>query len=105
MPAVRVTWKPNAVLDLALAKVQTGMNRAAKFAADDARRRAKGKRIKDSIKHRVIADGNDVRGYLYTTWFVTRLHELGTRKMRARPAMRPAVLENGGEITRLLGGG
>lgn len=102
---VTLTWKPNAVLDFALARVQTGMNRATSFAANDARRRAKGARVKASFKQKVIADGRTVRGFIYTTWFVARLHELGTSQMAARPALRPAVLENGAAITRLIGGG
>lgn len=106
MAGVRiVNWKPNAVVDFAVAHVQTGMNRAAKFCAADAQRRARGQRIKNSIKYRVITDGRVVSGYVYTDWFVTRFHEMGTSKMAARPAMRPAVLENGAEITRLLGKG
>jgi hypothetical protein len=103
--AVKLTWKPNAVLDMALAQVTTGMTRAAKFAADDAKRRARGKRIKESIKYRVITDGRTITGYVYTDWFVTRFHEMGTSKLAARPAMRPAVLENGATITRLIGKG
>lgn len=104
--AVRFTsWKPDAVIDMAVARATTGMNRAARFVANDARRRARGKRIKESMKSRVITDGRKITGYLYTTWFVTRLHETGTSKMAARPAMRPAVLENGREIVRLLGKG
>lgn len=103
--AVRLVWKPNAVLDMALAQVTTGMNRAAKFVANDAKRRARGKRIKNSMKYRVIADGRKVTGYVYTDWFVTRFHEMGTSKMAQRPMLRPAVLENGPTITRLLGKG
>lgn len=105
MAGVRLVWKPNPVLEMATAKATTGMNRAVKFVADDARRRARGKRIKESMKGRVITDGRKITGYLYTTWYVTRFHELGTSKMAARPMMRPAVLENGPTITRLIGKG
>lgn len=103
--AARIEWKPNALMDFAAARVQNGMNRAAKFCADDAKRRAKGRRIKDAVKYRVRTDGQTVEGFIYTTWFVGRFHETGTSKMRARPYLRPAVLENGAEITRLIAKG
>jgi HK97 gp10 family phage protein len=101
----RITWKPEAVMDMATAQVTNGMNRAAKFVADDAKRRAHGARTKAAIKYRVRADGRKIEGFVYTTWFVGRFFELGTRKMRARPYLRPAVLENGAEITRLIAKG
>lgn len=106
--SAKVTWHPERVIDHVMARSTSGMEKAVEFVASQAKAHAPtagGGRVSASLKTKVTVRGHLIEGTLYTDWFVSRFHELGTSKMRARPFMRPAVLNNGAHITRLITGG
>lgn len=114
-------WNADKLLAQVSGQVINGMDRACSFAAEQARSRAPvgatGK-IQRLVDYEVVPKGNDVVGRVGVSKgkdsgasasqgeaFYWRFHEYGTKKMRARPFIRPAVLENGDEIVRLIGEG
>lgn len=101
----RITeWHADDLTERTLAKAAAGMEDAAAFVLQRARSFTKG-RIAKALRTKVVTKGLRVTGYLYTGYFVGRLHETGTRKMRSRPHMRPAIYNNGPEITRRIAHG
>lgn len=87
------------------------MEVAAKFAADDARRRVASHRRSGRLEANIVdvvsvvtARGQTVTGWVgvkrkaYWGWFL----EMGTRRQRAWPFLRPAVFNNAREIVRIL---
>lgn len=89
-------------------KVVVNMDRAAAFAAEQARGNAPVRRgiLKSDVTHLVEAKGNIVTGLVgvkkraYWAWFV----ELGTSKMAAQPFLRPAVFGNAKRILDIIRG-
>jgi HK97 gp10 family phage protein len=89
----RFVSNPAGIKELAgQAAMRAYMEACAEAAADDVRRRAEPRRrIVRSIKTTTNKEGGVWRGIVYTDWWVALFHELGTRKMSARPFLRPGV--------------
>lgn len=101
----RITeWHADELVERTVAKTAAGMQDAATFVLQRARSLTKG-RVAKAVRTKVVTKGLKVTGYLYTGYFVGRFFETGTRKMRARPYLRPAVYQNGAEITRRIAHG
>lgn len=91
-------------------RVVQGMDRACQFAAEQARALAptRTKRMVGGIDYEVVARGDVVEGRVggrRNVAFYQRFVELGTKKMAARPHLRPAVFNNGQTITRMINEG
>jgi HK97 gp10 family phage protein len=89
----RFVSNPAGIKELAgQAAMRAYMEACAEAAADDVRRRAEPRRrIVRSIKATTDKEGGIWRGIVFTGWFVSLFFEFGTRKMRARPFLRPGV--------------
>ena len=103
-------WDPDKALAKVSARVLRGMDRACQFAAGVAEQMAPEKtgKLKAGITYEVVPVGNDIEGRIGQAKkgaFYERFQELGTKRMPARPHLRPAVLENGPTIIRLIEAG
>lgn len=103
-------WRQRELLAQVSGRVVAGMDQACQFAVEQARSKAPVRRgiMRDDIAYRVEARGNAVTGYVGVKRgkaFYARFVELGTRRMPARPFLRPAVYDNADTITRLIAGG
>ncbi len=108
-------WNDKQLLAEVSGRLLRGMDRAASFTAEEARRRAPvgaTGRLRREIDYEVRPDRNDVVGYVGVKAgglaanqgpaFYGYFLELGTSKMAARPFLRPAVFENADQIIRFL---
>ncbi|MFH0902329.1 MAG: HK97-gp10 family putative phage morphogenesis protein [Pseudomonadota bacterium] len=114
-------WNADELLAEISGRLINGMDKAMSFAAEKARAGAPvgaTGRVQKLVDYEVVPEGNDVVGRVGVNKgkdrgasasqgeaFYWRFHEYGTRKLRARPFVRPAVFENGDEITRLIAEG
>lgn len=117
-----VTWKdwnPQRVKAHIAGTIVQNMEVACKFVEGQARSNARsaftsrtGKTVRDishEISSEVGAFGNAIEGRVGVlkgkgkAWYAFFL-EFGTRKMRARPFLRPAVFNNAREIVRIIAG-
>lgn len=103
-------WNADKVRAMVSGKLVQNMDRACQFAEDQAAARVPVRTgiTRDDITHEVSARGNTIegrvgvkRGKSFYAFFV----EMGTRKMAAKPFLRPAVFGNAAEILRILRGG
>jgi HK97 gp10 family phage protein len=89
-------------------QARAGMKRAADYVAKEAIRRAprRSGNLVENINPKVSVKGGNAVGYVVIgrDAFYGWLRELGTSRLAAHPFMRPAVYENGAEITRLMKG-
>ncbi len=113
-----IDWNADKVLREVSGRVINGMDKACKFAAGQAKSKARkrtGTLVKN-IDYEVIPKGNDVVGYIGVRKggalgsnqgeaFYGYFQELGTKKMRASPFLRPAVFSNGDQIVKLISEG
>jgi len=109
----KVRWKGRAAgkkrrMAQVSGRVAANMDRAAAYAAEEARRNAPVRRgiMKGDITHEVEARGLKVTGLVgvkrraFWAYFV----ELGTSKMAAQPFLRPAVYGNAKRIVEIIRG-
>ena len=106
MSKVITEWRAKEVLAEISGRVASGMDKAASFAAEQARGKAPRQtgKLATSIAYEVKARGSEITGYVGTgsKVFYGRFVEMGTRKLAARPFLRPAVFENADQILRLI---
>ncbi len=103
-------WRAKELIAEVSGRVLRGMDSACDFAADQARAKAPKRTglLKSEIDYVVQAKGLEITGYVGVKAgkaFYGYYQELGTRKLRARPFLRPAVFGNAAEITRRVAGG
>ena len=58
--------------------------------------------LKGSISNKVIKNGDKIEGYVYTPVEYAPCLELGTRKMKAKPFLYPALTENQSTIKKIF---
>jgi HK97 gp10 family phage protein len=104
-------WNPQKVKASIAGQVAQNMEVACLFVADKAKGlapRRGGRLISEiDIAVEVSAQGNVVEGRVGVKRgkaFYARFVELGTRKMAARPFLRPAVFNNARDIVRIIEG-
>lgn len=104
-------WRQREVIAEAVIWTAAGMERAAAFAAEEARKKVPVRTglTKRDIRHEVIVRGLTVTGYFgvfreNSKAFYAKFIEWGTSKMAARPFLRPAILENRRKIMKLIAG-
>lgn len=101
-------WDPETLKNEFRIQIAENMDRAAGFAAQQAKAAAPVGRgiLRSDITHVVTADNDVIEGIVgvkkraFWAWFV----ELGTVNMAARPFLRQSVFGNAAEIMRLLAG-
>jgi HK97 gp10 family phage protein len=102
-------WDPETLKNEFRIQIAENMDRAAGFAAQQAKAAAPVDRgiLRSDIAYHVVHGRHDViegivgvRKRAFWAWFV----ELGTVNMAARPFLRPSVFGNAAEIMRLLAG-
>ena len=106
-------WKDKELLAKVSGHILRGMDDACSFAKGQAQARAPKRtgKLQGDIDYTVTAEKSDIVGRVgvksgktaaFYGWFV----EVGTRKMAAKPFLRPAVFDNAAEIVRrIIGGG
>lgn len=103
-------WSQSEVLAWASGHILGGMDRACAFAAAQAKANAPKAtgNLAGEIDHEVTVTRNTITGWVGVRKgdaFYGYFQELGTRKMRAHPFLRPAVFKNGAQIVKLIARG
>lgn len=101
-------WNPRAVEAAVSGKLIERMDEVGQFVTEQAQSRVSVRtgKLRENITYEVDARENHVevrvgaRKPYFWAWFL----EMGTRKMRARPWLRPAVWQNRATILRILAG-
>jgi len=103
-------WNDRELMAMIEERVVAGMEAACEFAVKRAQATAPVRTgiMRGDVAYVVKAERNNIVGYVgvrkgkaFYAWFVER----GTRKMRARPFLRPAVFNHAREIVRLVARG
>ncbi|MDZ4346862.1 MAG: HK97-gp10 family putative phage morphogenesis protein [Candidatus Binatia bacterium] len=103
-------WHDKELIAKVSGKVINGMDDACRFAVAQAKANAprRGGTLQGEITYEVKASKNEIVGYVGLPKkgkaFYGRFFEFGTRKMAARPFLRPAVFGNMAEIMRRIAG-
>ena len=106
-------WNSKELLAKTSGHILRGMDDACQFAVQQAQAKAPKRtgKLSGDITHEIKTEKNDVVGYVGVKGgkgaaFYGYFIEVGTRKMAARPFLRPAIFNNAAEIVkRLIGGG
>jgi len=64
--------------------------------------RVRSGRLRSSIFSNVRKDGTDVIGEIGSNVYYARLHELGTKRLPARPFLQPAIRDNIDKIQQII---
>jgi HK97 gp10 family phage protein len=102
-------WNPRRVKAMVSGNVVRNMDRACQFAVEEAKAnvRVRTGTVQFHIAYEVEARGDVVEGRVGVEKgeaFYGYFLELGTRKMSARPFLRPAVFGNAATIVRIIEG-
>jgi HK97 gp10 family phage protein len=103
-------WRQDELMAQISGRVISGMDKACAFAANDAKRRMRRRTglAQSQVAYEVRPIRNTIWGWIGVRKgdaFYWYFHEIGTTKMSAHPAIRPAVFENGAQIVRLIAKG
>lgn len=103
-------WNDRALIAQISGRVLNGMDKACRFAAEQARSKAPRRTgtLAGEIDYTVEAERNEIvgrvgvkKGDAFYGYFIER----GTRRKAARPFLRPAVFDNASQILRMIAGG
>ena len=102
-------WRQREVLAQVSGQVLRGMESACQFVQAQAEAKAPRRtgRLSRDIAHEVKGEGKDIVGYVgvkKSGAFYGLFVERGTRRMRARPFLRPALFNNLGTVARKIAG-
>lgn len=104
-------WNQKAFIAKVSGQVLSGMDKACQFAAGQAKSRVRKRTglLEGEIDYEVRPERGDVVGYVgvraesgRSKAFYGYIIEVGGKGHPAHPFLRPAVFENGAEITRLI---
>lgn len=108
--AIWTAWEPEKLKRHVRTTTVANMEKACEFVAEEMRQRApvRSGRLKKAVAWEIEQDGKGnivgrvgVRHGFWRT-HIARFLEFGTRKMRARPWMRPALFDNLQIVERIL---
>lgn len=104
------SWKQDELVAQISGRVLSGMDRACAFAAAQAKARMRKRTglAQSQVAYEVRPIRNTIWGWVGVRKgkaFYWYFHEVGTSRMPAHPAIRPAVFGNAAQIVKLIAGG
>jgi HK97 gp10 family phage protein len=110
--AIWEAWDPDNVINEVRDATVANMERACEFLTGEIKDAAPERtgRLRESIDYEITITDGVVEGHVgvrhgYYRTHIARFLEFGTRKMVARPFLRPPLLQNKGRILKILQGG